>query len=304
MLYSLKTDMATANTVSETQTPSAPSRTGLLVFIAPMATDQMENIFAGLTALFPADDLLIATSNDPAGTAYSNLRVVPTTASNAIWPLAATDFLNAYRIAKEHEARGVLVLGPGADSLRATALHDLANAVLESRTDVAFPYYTLPPHTGLVNSAILYPLSRSLFASRMRFPLSLDMGLSLRMAERLANAGQRFASVNQGDAILWPLSEACAAGLAVDQVDVGPRLLPQPAEPNINAVVLFDLGLGQRSATRTCSLSISRRSYKLEPSPDQMWERSLDTTDRVCGEKTFCCSERPLRQHQLLVAKH
>lgn len=234
--------MATANTVSETQTSSAPSRTGLLVFIAPMATDQMENIFAGLTALFPADDLLIATSNDPAGTAYSNLRVVPTTASNAIWPLAATDFLNAYRIAKEHEARGVLVLGPGADSLRATALHDLANAVLESRTDVAFPYYTLPPHTGLVNSAILYPLSRSLFASRMRFPLSLDMGLSLRMAERLANAGQRFASVNQGDAILWPLSEACAAGLAVDQVDVGPRLLPQPAEPNINAILTLVTG--------------------------------------------------------------
>ena len=234
--------MATANTVSETQTPSAPSRASLLVYIAPMASDQMESIFTGLTALFPADELLIATPNDPVGNSFSNLRLVPTSASNAVWPLAAADFVNVYRIAKEHDARGVLMLGPGADSLRATALRELANAVLESRCDLANPYYTLPPHTALVNSAILYPLTRSLFASRLRFPLSLDMGLSLRMLERLANAGQRFVSHNQNDAILWPVSEACAAGCTTDEVNVGQRMLPQPAEPNVNAILTLVTG--------------------------------------------------------------
>ena len=229
--------MATANTVSETQTPSAPSRASLLVFIAPMATDQMESILRSLTALFPADELLIATPNDPVGNAFSNLRQVPTSVSNAVWPIAATDFVNVYRIAKENDARGILMLGPGADSLRATAIRELANAVLESQCDLANPYYTLPPHTALVNSAILYPLTRSLFASRIRFPLSLDMGLSLRMAERLANAGQRFVSHNQSDAILWPVSEACAAGYTIEEVNVGPRMLPQPAEPNVNAIL-------------------------------------------------------------------
>jgi glucosylglycerate synthase len=234
--------MATANTVSETQTPSAPSRTGLLVFIAPMASEQMESIFERLTAWFPTDELVIATPNDPVGAASSNLRVVSTAASNAVWPIAATDFVNAYRIAKEHEARGILMLGPGADSLHATALRRLANKVLESQTDVALPFYLLPPHTGLVNSAILFPLTRSLFASRVRFPLSLDMAFSLRMAERLANVGQRLSSLNQGDAILWPVSEACAAGLTIDEVDVGPRMLPQPAEPNINAILTLVTG--------------------------------------------------------------
>ncbi len=234
--------MATANTVSETQTSSAPARTGLLVFIAPMASEQMESIFAALTAWFPADELVIATPNDPVGAVPSNLRVVSTAASNAVWPIAATDFVNAYRVAKEHEARGILMLGPGADSLHSTALRRLANTVLESQTDVALPYYLLPPHTGLVNSAILFPLTRSLFASRMRFPLSLDMAFSLRMAERLANAGQRLASLSQGDAILWPVSEACAAGLTIDEVDVGPRMLPQPAEPNINAILTLVTG--------------------------------------------------------------
>jgi len=234
--------MATANTVSETQTPSAPSRTSLLVFIAPMATDQMESICAGLTALFPADELVITTPNDSSGSLLSNLRLVPTSVSNAVWPLAATDFVNVHRIAREHDARGVLMLGPGADSLRATALRELVNAVLESQCDLANPCYTLPPHTALVNSAILYPLTRSLFASRVRFPLSLDMGLSLRMAERLANAGHRFASHNQSDAILWPVSEACAAGYTIDEVNVGPRMLPQPAEPNVNAILTLVTG--------------------------------------------------------------
>ena len=62
------------------------------------------------------------------------------------------------------------------------------------------------------------------------------------MAERLAAAGQRFVSLNQGDAILWPVSEASAAGFAIDQVDVGPRMLPQPAEPNINAILTLVAG--------------------------------------------------------------
>jgi len=241
-LFDPQRAMATANTVSETQTPSAPSSTGLLVFIGQMAPEQMESIFAGLTSLFSADNLLIATPNDPAGTAYSKLRVVSTTASNGVWPMPANDFVNAYRIAKEHEARGILMLGPGADSLRMTAMRELANAVLESHTDLALPYYALPPHAGLVNSAILYPLTRSLFASRMRFPLSLDLALSLRMAERLASTGQRYASLEQGEGILWPVNEACAAGFTIAQVEVGPRVLPQPAEPNVNAILTLVTG--------------------------------------------------------------
>jgi hypothetical protein len=234
--------MATANTLSEKETQSVLSRTDLLVFIAPMANEQVESIFGNLAATFSTDDLLIATPNDTTGTAHPGLRVVSTSASNAVWPLVATDFVNAHRIAKEHDARGILMLGPGADSLSVPALRKMAGAVLDGQTDVTTPYYSLAPHTGLVNSAILYPLTRSLFASRPRFPLALDLALSLRMAERLANVGQRFASLNQGDAILWPVSEACAAGLAIEQVAVGTRLLPQPAEPNINAILTLVTG--------------------------------------------------------------
>jgi hypothetical protein len=234
--------MATANSVSDAHSTATPVRAELLVFVAPMAAESLEGIFANLTASFPAEEIVIATPNDTSGTAYPTLRVISTQATNSVWPLAATDFWNAVNAAKENEARTVLMLGPGADSLSTAALRDLANAVSDTTFDLAVPHYSLPPNAGLVNSAILYPLTRALFGSRVRFPLSLDMAFSARMADRLASTAQRFVNLNQPDAIIWPVSEAAMAGLSVDEINVGTRNLPQPAEPNINAILSLVTG--------------------------------------------------------------
>jgi hypothetical protein len=129
------------------------------------------------------------------------------------------------------------MLGPGSGSLRPSALSDLAHAVLAASADLAVPRYDLPPHAGLINSAILYPLTRALFSSRVRFPLAVDLGLSMRMLERLAAAGQRFTALNQDSALLWPIDEAAVAGFAVTEIEVGPRTTPQPAETDINAIL-------------------------------------------------------------------
>jgi hypothetical protein len=234
--------MATANPITDTRTSSTPQTASVLVSIAAMAPEQLEAVFASLTAFFPADDLIIITPNESTGTANAHLRIIPTQSANAVWPLAAADFSNAYRVAKEHDARAILMLGPGSDSLSPSALRDLANNVLSSHVDLAVPDYTLPPHTGLVNSAILYPLTRALFASPVRFPLAIDLGLSPKMAERLSAASQRFATTEQNAAILWPTNEALVAGLSIDEVNVGTRMLPQPAEPNINAILSLVTG--------------------------------------------------------------
>jgi hypothetical protein len=159
-----------------------------------------------------------------------------------VWPLAAADFVSAFQAAKENDARVILMLGPGADSLAPGAIRGLADSIVESKADLAVPHYSLPPNAGLVNSAILYPLTRALFASRVRFPLSIDMALSVRMAERLATIAQKLASTNQPDAIIWPVSEAMIAGLNIEEIDTGDRILPQPAEPNVNAILTLVTG--------------------------------------------------------------
>jgi hypothetical protein len=234
--------MATTNSAPNAQSTETPARAELLVFVAPMAPEPLTKIITTLSGLFPVEGLLIATPNDTSGSTYPGLRIISTQATNAIWPLTAADFVHAVNAAKENGARGVLMLGPGAESLSAEALRELADVVSDSTFDLAVPHYSLPPSAGLVNSAILYPLTRALFGSRARFPLSIDLAFSLRMAERLAGTAQRFVNSAQSDAIIWPVSEAAVAGLGVDEIDVGSRVLPQPAEPNINAILSLVTG--------------------------------------------------------------
>src|ERR1700722_10202968 len=197
--------MATTNSVPDAHSTETSARAGMLVFVAPMGAESLANLIATLSALFPGEGLLIATPNDTSGTTYPGLRVISTQATNAVWPLTAADFVHVMNAAKENGSRGVLMLGPGADSLSTAALRELANAVSDSTFDLAVPHYSLPPSAGLVNSAILYPLSRALFGSRARFPLSIDLAFSFRMAERLAGTAQRFVNSAQSDAIIWPV---------------------------------------------------------------------------------------------------
>jgi hypothetical protein len=229
--------MATANQIADEPTPSERPDASLLVRLAAMPPEQLASVLANLTASFPADGLTIATPNTLAADSWPHLRIISISATGSSWTLSAADFVNAYQLAEENEAQAILMLGPGSESLRGSALRDLANGILHESTDLAVPCYNLSPHAGLINSAILYPLTRALFSSRARFPLAIDLGLSLRMAERLAGAAQRFTKLSQNETILWPINEAAVAGLTASEVEVGPRSTPQPAEADINAIL-------------------------------------------------------------------
>ena len=103
--------------------------------------------------------------------------------------------------------------------------------------DLVLPHYRLGPNNALANSAILYPVTRALYRLCPRFPQAIDVGLSLRMAERLAAAAQPFTAAGQNDAILWPVAEAASANWPVTEIDAGPRGLPQPASTDLNALL-------------------------------------------------------------------
>ena len=229
--------MATANSISDTQSPSASVAPGLLVLLAPMAANELDSVLANLASSFATEGLVVGTPDAFSPESWPGVRFIPTRATNASWTLKAADFIHAYQLAGENEARAILMLGPGSSSLRSSALRDLGNAILSNSAELAVPCYDLPARAGLINSAILYPLTRALFASRVRFPLAVDLGLSLRMAERLAMAAQRFAATNQSEALLWPINEAALAGFVTKELDVGPRATPQPAETDINAIL-------------------------------------------------------------------
>jgi hypothetical protein len=264
--------MATADSISEIAAPPAQPDAGLLVLLACTTPDQLESVLAALTASFPAGGLLVASplaiSQVLPAASYPSLRFVDAPATNAAWTLTATDFVNAYQLAVKNNARAILILGPESGTLRSSALGVLADAVLTGPTDLAVPCYDLPPHTGLVNSAILYPLTRALFASRVRFPLASDLGLSLRMAERLARAAHRFIANNQGETPLWPINEAAVAGFTIDQFDVGSRGQAQPAGPDLNTIL--PLVTGSLFSDIDAKAAFWQRFRQLPPAGDPM----------------------------------
>lgn len=229
--------MATVNPLPGTAPAPGRSEGRLLVLLAAMPPEQLTRVIEKLAATVAHDDLLIASSDETAKSSYPDLHIVTVTSTMSSWTVTAADYAGALQIAEEYKAGAVMMLGPECDSLSLEGLHSLAGTIAAGNVDLAVSRYDLPPRAGLVNSAILYPVSRALFASGVRFPLAVDLGLSLRMAERLSNAAHRFVNVNQGGALLWPVSEAAMAGYTIREVEVGPRAIPQPAEPDLNVIL-------------------------------------------------------------------
>ncbi len=273
--------MATADPIPDTTITSAHSGAELFVLLSAMTPEQLERVLANLSACFPAESLLIASpdaiADSPLAAAFPSLRIAISPASDALWTLTAADFANAFQLAKKNEAHGILMLGRESGSLDTSALRALANAVLTTPTDLAVPCYDLPPHAGLVNSAILYPLTRVLFASRVRFPLAADLALSLRMGERLAGAAHRFTSLNQDGTPLWPINEASVAGFTIDQFEVGPFVQPQPAGPDLNTIL--PLVTGSLFSDIEAKAAFWQRFRPLPPAPDAMPMQPAPTTD-------------------------
>jgi hypothetical protein len=229
--------MATTNTLTDSSPTPALAGGGLLVVLPALHHEQYQSLFANLVASMPAEELLIAAPEGIQTDQYPALRFVSLPSTRSAWTLTAADFTSAYQIAEKNHARAILMLGPECDSLDPSGLRELAHAVVAASVDLAVSYYDLPPRAGLVNSSILYPLSRALFATRVRFPLAIDLGLSLRMAEQLAAAATRLVANNQGDAPIWPGGEAALAGMTIEEVDVGGRRFPQPAEMDLNTIL-------------------------------------------------------------------
>jgi hypothetical protein len=217
----------------------------LLVMLTPVPQESVESVLGTLSAAFPNESVMVAASDVPGGVqesfakSYPNLELrgeAPAVAPAGSWVLTAADFLNLYKMAEQSDASACLLLGPESSTLSADAVRGLAIAV-SNGADLAVPRYELGPREGLVNSAILYPVTRAIFGARPRFPLAVDLGMSMRMASRLATVAQKFTTMNQNDALLWPVSEAAAASFSVTEVEAGPRTIPQPSGIDLNGLL-------------------------------------------------------------------
>lgn len=231
--------VSTQTNIDTPAEPTTATAASLLVSLTPLPHEALEATLTNLALAFPDQTVLVATPDAApdlsSGGPLRLLHYTPTTPSTTAWVLTAADYLNTYKLAGEHQATACLILGPEAHTLHPEAIRALATAALTS--DLAVANYHTGPHEGLVNSAILYPVTRALFAVSPRFPLAIDLGLSLRMAERLATVAQRSTAAGQNEALIWPVSEAACGNCTITEVEVGARTFALPALPDLNSVL-------------------------------------------------------------------
>ena len=213
---------------------------GLLISLPALSPDAVEAIVAKIALAFPGQSLMVAapdaeTSTTPAYEGIKLLSYAPAASSGIAWVLTAADYVNAYKLVQEHHATVCLLLGAEAQSLHPGAIRELALAATQS--DLAMARYEISPREGLVNSAMLYPVTRAIYGAAPRFPLSVDVALSLRMAERMAGVAQKYTSANQNDALIWPVAEASAANYTIAEVEVGTRKFLQPEVSDLNTLL-------------------------------------------------------------------
>ncbi|HEY4008770.1 MAG TPA: hypothetical protein VGM11_01370 [Acidobacteriaceae bacterium] len=224
-------DFATASSAVQ---PSNGAR--LLVCVPSLPEDVLPGFLADLATVFRPDEVLIASPDieEPESATALPVTIFDGTRVRSDWVLTAGDYIAANELAQRHDAAQVLLFGSDVTSLQPSAIRRMADEIAAG-ADLIVPAYSLGPHDGLVASALLYPLTRALFAANIRFPLPMDAGMSRRMVQRMASVAQRQAA-SQPDAALWPVSEAAVAAFNVRQVETGAPTPPAPPGSDFNTL--------------------------------------------------------------------
>ena len=209
----------------------------LLICLPPTSAEAQTAALEHVRSTFTDEAVMIAVAALSAEQSGPSFEVVAyaTPRSQLGWVLAAGDYGAAAALAQQHDADVVLLLGNDASLLAPETLCALVQNV-RSGADLALPRYEVGAHDALVTSAILYPVTRALFAEGARFPLPLDVGMSAQMLQRLASVAGRN-SAQGTEALVWPVAEAAAAMFRVQEVDAGKRTMPVPSESDLNTLL-------------------------------------------------------------------
>ena len=156
------------------------------------------------------------------------------------WLATAATYQALFAMARELGATACAVVGSDLAALEGNFLAPMLAPVLEDRCQLAMPFYPMGKFDGLLNSSILYPLTRALYGKRVRFPLAPDFCLSAKMIPELEIALQR--AVAQGQTLLWPATEAALRDTPVCQVHVDTHHVPAADGVDLSTILAQTVG--------------------------------------------------------------
>jgi hypothetical protein len=114
-------------------------------------------------------------------------------------------------------AGACVILNPDLAGFTPPAVEALLRPIREDQCDLAMPLYRAGPFDGLLNQAILAPVTRALYGKRVRYPLAQDFAVS---AGFLPGLRQGMSTPAAGQGLLWPATEAVLRDKKVCQVSL------------------------------------------------------------------------------------
>lgn len=255
----------------------------LLIWLATQPSDAASLTASALEAAFAGRSIVVVSSDPaptplPPGMRWSAPR---SAAARAGWVLTANDYADAALAAREHNAPYVLLLGAHDHWITPGTLRTLADTTGDRPADLTTPRPNASEEQGLVNAALLYPLTRALFAADVHYPLPTDALISLRLLERLESAAQRVASA-ANEAVLWPVSEAAVAGCQVRELTLEGYTLPRPPESAFNE--LFTSIAASLFADIEAKASYWQRARIFAPGTATSWQPPATSATEVSAE--------------------
>jgi hypothetical protein len=243
----------------QTQEKTAPIDSADLVVgvLADLGKDGIVALCEGLRTLSGSPRIVVL-QRDPIGdapTASSQGAQEDTSPSLLPWSAVGPDPLGApmqsisiacqslFAVSEKLGARACCFIASEMESVSPQWICRLLQPLLESDFDLVAPYYTPRTLQGLLNTSIIYPLTRCLYGKRIRNPFGPDVGVSRKLAHKLLGTFRNAnASSNQTHPLASLAPVTACDNLQICQVHVGARVFPPTDWTNMSSVVAQVLG--------------------------------------------------------------
>lgn len=139
---------------------------------------------------------------------------------------------------RRNGARAVVMVGTGEEQLSADLVRALVQPILVDGFDLVTPSYERRVFDGLLNAAIVYPLTRALYGRRIPGQLGVDFGFSARVATRWGTGIDGVPVARP----TWLLPQAVTDDLRICQAHINVRLAAAPESLDLSTLLSQVLG--------------------------------------------------------------
>lgn len=267
------------------QTDSADLVVGIL---ADLDRDGVLMLCDGLRTL-PGSPRIVVLQRDPVGNAAA-ANSQDTSLSLLPWSAVGPDPLgeplqtislacrSLFAVTEKMSARACCLVASKMERAVPRWVCQLVHPLLESDFDLVAPYYAPSKLQGLLNSSIVYPLTRCLYGKRIHNPLGPDMGVSRRLAQKILGTSR---NTNAGSSQTHPLASlapvAACDNLQICEVHLGARHYPPADWMNMSSIVGQVLGAVLVEMERSAACWQRTRGSVSVPSHGEPQSRSQET---------------------------